>query len=128
MLGVRSGRRSCTPKVDDKKLHDPVRSHDIWRRVKRVPTTTPTEPKAELTVDLESLVGGRLSWQRRMSGGRRSIGYMERYEAMARANMLVNCAPTTARETAYKMAHVVKTFVGCAMHTAMVNGLSRKLV
>lgn len=78
----------------------PVRSQDIWSIVKRDNANSATDPTAEPVVDLEALASGRRSWQRRMSGGRSSIGYMERYEAMARANMLVNCAPTTALETA----------------------------
>lgn len=79
---------------------DPVRSQDIWRRVNKVPMTMTMEPIVDSEVDWFSFFDGLLSWQRRTSGGRRSIGYMERYEAIAMANILVNCAPTVAREMA----------------------------
>ena len=97
------------PYVAERKSHDPVRSQDIWMSVKREAVKIVTDPMVEFVVDFDSLDAGRPSWQRRMSGGRSSMGYMERYDAIARANMLVNCAPTTALEMACKIAHVVKT-------------------
>lgn len=55
------------------------------------------------------------------------MGYMERYDAKARAIILVKDAPTTALEMEYRIAQVVKTLVGRPIHVAMVNGLNRKL-
>ena len=52
---------------------------------------------------------------------------MDRYDANARANMLVNDAPFTAFATAWSMAQVVKTLVGRPMQVAMVKGLNKKL-
>ena len=52
---------------------------------------------------------------------------MDRYDAKARANMLVNDAPVTPFAMAWRMAHVVNTLVGRPMQVAIVKGLSKKL-
>lgn len=52
---------------------------------------------------------------------------MDRYDAKARANMLVNDAPFTAFAMAWRMAQVVKTLVGRPMQVARVKGLNKKL-
>jgi hypothetical protein len=52
---------------------------------------------------------------------------MDRYDANARANMLVNEAPLTALAIAWRMAQVVKTLVGRPIQVAIVKGLNKKL-
>ncbi len=78
MLGVRSGIRSCTPYVERRKSREPVRRTDAWSVVRREPATTAVEFATEAARDLGALEVERRSWQRRASGGRRRIGYMER--------------------------------------------------
>jgi hypothetical protein len=52
---------------------------------------------------------------------------MERYAAKDRASIEVRGLPEMALEIAWRMAHVVKTFVGRPRQVAMVKGLKRKL-
>lgn len=62
-----------------------------------------------------------------ISGGRSRIGYIERYEAKARATIVLKERPATALDMPWRMAQVVKTLVGRPIQVAIVKGLNRKL-
>lgn len=62
-----------------------------------------------------------------MSGGKRSKGCSERYEAKLRARMAVRLFPFVAEATAWRMKVFEKAVVDLATQVAIVKGLSRNL-
>lgn len=56
------------------------------------------------------------------------MGYIDRYDAKANANIVVKGTPDTAFDMACRIAQVVKTLVGLPIQVAIVKGLKRKLL
>lgn len=69
----------------------------------------------------------RVSYRRIKSGGKRSIGCMDRYAAKDKARMKVMLAPWEALAMAVRMKRLLKADVDRAMQVAIVKGLRRKL-
>jgi hypothetical protein len=63
-----------------------------------------------------------------MSGGKRSKGCSERYEAKLRARIAVRLFPLAAEATAWRMKVFEKAVVDLATQVAIVKGFSRNLV
>lgn len=77
-FGVRSGSNSCTPYVDDINSQEPVIIEDMYNREDIDPAADMTFLKTKPKRDWSPLFGRRRSKHKRINGGRRRIGYIER--------------------------------------------------
>ena len=67
------------------------------------------------------------SKQRRISDGKRSIGYRERYEAKPNANMALKLLPVIPSRIAWMIAVFVNALVDRPKQVAIVKGLNKYL-
>lgn len=125
-LGVRSGKSRWTPYVEEMNSQEPVRRNDSDMKHAMLPRKADVLERAKkrmLGTDFSLLY--LASKLRRMSGGSRSAGYSDRYEARPSVSMAVRDRPWQAFAIAYRIAQLVKRLVGRPRQDAIVKGLNR---
>lgn len=127
-LGVRSGSSRRTPYVDPRKSHEPVMKAEAESKA---PIASANPSVCAImngqTAGFDCLFAARVLYRRTSSGGKRSIGCMERYAAKAAARMKVVLAPWEALAMAVRINRFVSAEVDRARHVAIVKGFKRKL-
>jgi hypothetical protein len=127
-FGVRSGSRRRTPYVAATNSHEPVIKAEAPSKAPMATTKVRVCVMMKgHTLGLEPVFAVRVSYNKTKSGGKRSIGCIDRYAAKARASMKVTLAPWDALAMAVRMKRLVKAEVERARHVATVKGLNRKL-